>query len=195
MQIKNYKPEDFINRVLLIDIKKLIDSGFEFFAFILICQGIEYLGNFYDSNDLNDFGKSECRFKIALKNLFSNIFYKNNQKWLFEHLRGSLIHQIRPSDDMLLTSLKNGCPENMHLKREKKHQRRIIIIESLYNDFEKACKKFVREIKDKPAHFNGRDKYNESHFQIFDISLENTFTVSGTTICQKFDSNNNDDLH
>lgn len=187
MKSKDYNPKEFIENVLIADIDKLIENGFEFFAFILICQGVEYLGNFFDDEKFEEYGKSEERFRNALKNLFNNSFYKNKQEWLFKNLRGNLIHQIRPSDEILLTSLRNGCPGEMHLKKEDTYNRTIFIIELFFEDFKKAIKKLFFEIEQNPGNFQGYKKFSSSQMQIFDLTILNkTFAVSGITMETRF---------
>lgn len=111
-----FDAEKFINIFLIEEIKRLIENRFYFFAFILICLGIEYLGSFYDNKELEKEGQSKKRFKNGLRKLFKDEFYKRNQKWLFKNLRGNLIHQIRPSKEILLTSNRgNDCPIENHL--------------------------------------------------------------------------------
>lgn len=126
---------------IISDVGDLLSIKSDFAAFILISIGIEALGNLLHigSHDLR--GESEKRFKAPLKLLFKNNWYKQNQQFMFENFRGSLIHQYRPGNGILLTScVKNGIDCSLHLT---KHNGRIIfVVEQLLEDFMGAVKTF-----------------------------------------------------
>lgn len=50
---------------IISNIQSLIDNKQDFIGFVVIALGIEFIGCFYDGNDLNDFGQSEKRFGCA----------------------------------------------------------------------------------------------------------------------------------
>jgi len=181
--IKEISVKKFIEDVLINQIGTLIDQGFHYFAFILICQGIEYLGNFYDPLDFDNHNMSGNRFKIALSRLFKNSFYKHNLTWLYENLRCNIVHQIRPSGDILLTSNSlNGCPLRKHLRLE--NDKRIFVIEVFYNDFCKACYKLLKKFETgKFINLSGKAKFSETYLNIFNInSSSDVVEVTGGTV-------------
>jgi len=182
-QVKEISVKKFIKDILINQIGKLIDQGFHYFAFILICQGIEYLGNFYDTLDFDNHNMCENRFKIALSKLFKKDFYKHNLTWLYKNLRCNIVHQIRPSGDILLTSNSpNGCLLSKHLRLE--NGKRIFVIEVFYNDFCKACYKLLKKFETKKyIHLPGKAKFSETYLNIFNIdSCSNNVEVTGGTI-------------
>ena len=139
---------NFINQVLIADTKKLIDAGFHYFAFSTICQGIEYIGAFFDTKTFEEPKQSEKRFTNAIKFLFvkrNKDFYRQHQTFLFKQLRGCLIHQFRPSHEILLSSTKNGWAKEKHLQTlENKY--RLFLIEEFYLDFIEACENLNKRI-------------------------------------------------
>ncbi len=179
-QVKEISVEKFIKDVLINQIGTLVDQRFHYFAFILICQGIEYLGNFYDTLDFDNHNMSRTRFQIALSKLFKNSFYKHNLTWLYENLRCNIVHQIRPSGDILLTSNSlNGCPFSKHLRLE--NDKRVFVIEVFYNDFCKACYKLLKKFETgKFINLPGKAKFSETYLNIFNInSGSNVVEVTG----------------
>lgn len=182
--------------IIIRDIDVLIQTKQDFIGFIIIALGIEFLGSFYDSKKFDDFGESENRFKIAIKKLFKNKWYKNHSDWLFRHFRGPLIHQYRPSDQVYLTSTcKNKVPISEHLK--KKDGKIILVIEKLYEDYKEAVISFINlSKKNNPL---DKSKLNQEYtgiytylnpnifFQFNDIQPQN-FDVSGTTVSDKINN-------
>lgn len=180
---KSISVQIFIENILIDQIGELIDKGFHYFAFLLICQGIEYLGCFFDHLPFDAKNMSEKRFKKGLKELFKNSFYKNNLTWLYTNLRGSMVHQLRPSRNIILTSnTLNKCPLSKHLKLE--NDQRIFVIEAFYKDFHKACQRLLKMFETKKyLLLSGKDKYLEEYLNIFDIEIGNlSVEVSGSAI-------------
>lgn len=132
--------------VILNDIQLLIDNRLDFNAFITIVLGIEYLGNFSDEKDFDEFKQSEIRFKNGLDH-FKTDWYKKNKSLLFSELRGPLIHQYRPGKMIILTSkCKNNAPLADHLKRYNEADI-IFVLERFYEDFKEAVSRFKNKIK------------------------------------------------
>lgn len=134
--------KNFIETQIIQASRKMVNKGFEYFSFILISQGIELLGSLYDTASFEDYGKSKTRFEKGIE-LFNHSFYKTQKKWLYENLRGSLIHQVRPNSEMILTSIQNGTKKEMHLSTYE--GKKVFLIEELINDYEKAYKKLIKQ--------------------------------------------------
>lgn len=126
------------------NIQNLINKNEDFTAFILIALGIEFLGCFYDDKPFGEGGQSEKRFKKGVE-LFNKSWYKQNQKWMYKHFRGPLVHQFWTGSEMLLTSYcKNSAPKESHLKLDE-DKKRIFIVEELFKDFKIAANKLKKQ--------------------------------------------------
>lgn len=179
----NVDIKEFINEFLIKSIGKLVDAEFHYYSFIIIGQGIEFLGSLFDDQPFDKHIPDGYRFKNALsKNLFPNSFYKQNQDWLYNNFRCSLIHQIRPSEELLLTSNSiNKYPEEKHLKKLEGSDKRVIIIELLYRDFKKACEKVIKMIERKDSQLD-QAKIVENYLNIFSVDLNGVkYEVTGST--------------
>jgi hypothetical protein len=108
----------FIGDLVIPDLQKMVDQQLHYYAFAVICQGIEIMGAAFDSHALEDNGLSELRFKNGLKNFFGD-HYRQNQSKFFSVLRGPLIHQLRPGEGFLLASIKkDGVRADAHLTQQ-----------------------------------------------------------------------------
>lgn len=140
---------ELIEKHLLPGIKRMIDQGFDYLSFPLIAQTIELIGSFFDQNPFDQSGiesqKRIDRFGQGIKQLFKNSAYKNNNSDFYENLRCFFAHQMRPGSGFYLTSLKNGIPKSMHLKRAESDDR-FLIIECFYDDLEAAVKSLLIQI-------------------------------------------------
>jgi len=155
--------------IIIADLDSLISNKQDFIAFIIIALGIEFMGNFYDGKDFNDFGQSDTRFKNALSNLFKNKWYKNNSDWMFKNLRGPLIHQYRPGDTILLTSFcKNKAGLELHLTTV--HEKRVFVLEQLVIDFKLAVQMLKNEFK-KASNSLNMGKSNYDFMAIVEINI------------------------
>ncbi len=125
-------------------VQSLIDSKIDFQAFMAICTGIEYLGSFSDSSPHNKYGESKNRFERSLKTLFENEWYQKNAQWIFEQLRGPLLHQYRTGDSVLLTSRcchPDSSPKHLDVIDGKTQ----FVLEDFFEDFKAAYAKLRTE--------------------------------------------------
>ena len=169
-----YSLGEFIEMKFIPNMQEMINQGFQYYVFPLICQGIEILGSVSEENDLSDFGRSSERFKKGL-DLFNGNFYNNNQKDKYEQMRGAFIHQMRPGSPYVITSsVHDGMKKENHLKDDS-NGKTIIVIEEFLNDFEKAftkLKNMVNKGKARP------DKFKEPFLSISSFSPSSEFTDS-----------------
>lgn len=174
---------EFINKFLIKGVNELIEKDFHYFAFVLIGQGIEFLGSFYDKELFEKNIPDGRRFKNALSHLFKDSFYRQNQDWLYHNLRCSLIHQIRPSKELFLTSYKlNKFPKDKHLKKIDSSNCRVFVIECLYDDFKFACENLIKKIKSKDNSLDAA-KLSTEYISIFPLLIDNiNYEVTGSTM-------------
>jgi len=153
------KPKEFIDIVLIRDIKKVIDADCAYLAFGLIAQGIETLGAILDEKKIhdNDKGLSEKRFRSAIRTLFNwqgSLYPKyaaeNSEYDLFEYLRCGMSHVLRPAGKVAFTTKKESKIDGTkHLEVAKETGKLILVIEEFYEDFHRACKKCKNCIREK----------------------------------------------
>lgn len=154
-------------QLLIKNVEDCIILKQDFQAFIILSIGIEFLGSFIDSGDFNDFGLSKSRFTNSIEHWFTNKWYKSNKTWMFENLRGPLIHQYRPGPNILLTS---KCKNNVEISRhlEKSNDKIIFVLEQLFEDFKNACKKIDRVFNKKNSPYSNT-KASEKYLSIYEI--------------------------
>lgn len=134
MHIEKYTAQRFIDEILVRELRQVVGAGFPYYAFSLLCQGVELVGALFDGDKFEKNGLSENRFKEGLKRIFGQPAYVNLSSVFYSDLRGGLIHQLRPGQAFCLASLKTGASPDMHLKRVV-GDGRMLIIEQLIDDF------------------------------------------------------------
>ncbi len=169
--------------IIIDDVQNLLNHKLDFNAFITIIIGIEYLGNFSDSDEFTEYENSRIRFNNGLDR-FKDKWYSKNKVLLFEELRGPLIHQYRTGEKLLLTS---NCVQNAPVKDHKQktpESQVILVIEQLFVDFKEACLIFKKEIN-KPQHNFCKKKIESDYFELVEIkspTQDITYDSSATTI-------------
>jgi hypothetical protein len=163
---ENTKAQEHIE-LLINNIQCLIDSKLDFHAFIVLSIGIEFLGAFTDSEDFNNFGLSKSRFENSIAHWFTNKWYKENKTWIYENLRGPLVHQYRAGKDILLTS---NCKNDINLSKHltESDGKIIFVLEQLFEDFKKAYEKLKREFAKGNNPYKG-SKAIEKYQTIYEI--------------------------
>ena len=158
------------------NIQSLIDKKEDFTAFIIIALGIEFLGCFYDNKPFDEKGQSENRFKKGV-GLFNKSWYKQNQKWMYKHFRGPLVHQFWTGSEMVLTSYcKNNAPKEAHLKQDE-NNKRIFIVEEIFEDFKIAA----NNLKNQKSLNKNKQEMDFSKVGITSFDNKN-FVSSGSTM-------------
>ena len=146
MSTRQFTLLQFIDDLLLPDLQEMIDHELHYYAFSIICQGIELLGAAKDQQPLEKFEESENRFTWALKELFSDVRYRNNQTKFFTYLRGPLIHQLRPGEGFFIASAKKDKVDpKTHLTRHETGAL-VLIVEPFLGDFRAAVEKFKKRV-------------------------------------------------
>lgn len=147
-EIRITAPE-LIEKHLLPGIKRMIDLGFDYLSFPLIAQTIELIGSFFDQNPFDQSGIESQqridRFHSGIKQLFKGGAYQQNKSAFYENLRCFFAHQMRPGAGFLLTSRKNGIPDDKHLEKSASGDR-FLIIECFYDDLQAAVKQLLHQI-------------------------------------------------
>lgn len=143
--MKQYDIISFIGDLLIPDLQKMIDQQLHYYAFAIICQGIEIMGAAFDSHALEDHGQSEARFKNGLRHFFAD-HYRQNQTRFFSVLRGPLIHQLRPGEGFLLASIKkDDIKAEAHLTKQGDGVT-LLLIEVFLEHFIEAFESFKKQM-------------------------------------------------
>lgn len=145
--MENYNSERFIKTVLINNVQKLIDNKFNYFAFVIIGQGIEVLGSFYDDKPFDFYERRlpKIRFKRGLK-LMENIKYQELDNFLWSNFRCALVHQLKIKKEITLTSYQDGANDGVHLKKGDKSNLTYLVVDTLFKDFKEACEKVIKEV-------------------------------------------------
>ena len=148
---------DFIQKVLIDEFKEIQqDEGHHYISFSLIYQGIEFLGACLDSEPFSAKGLSTARFRRAIYDLFPTSYRKFNQGSgrpfdLYENLRCGLLHVILPESPLELIRRTEKIKFNVNhleVKEIRGINRLVLVLEDLFDDYEKACEEIIARISD-----------------------------------------------
>ena len=132
--------EDFIKQRLIDESQNLLDAEFYFPVFFLISQGIETLGGFLDKKPLGAKSQSKKRFHLAIEQLFENKYQElTDRDWLYKQFRCNMSHLATTGGFIILATRK----ENKGAHLEVIQGQRLFVIESLVEDFHKACQTLI----------------------------------------------------
>ena len=134
--------KEFIQKVFMEEISKMIDNRSYHFAFVIMSQALETLGSFLDTKPLKARDQSRLRFSRAINRLMPLKYAKlNDNHVLYDQLRASLAHTFMSSRHIFLTSRSNEETGNKHL--EKINDKLVLVAEDFYDDFKKACNRLI----------------------------------------------------
>jgi hypothetical protein len=137
----------FIDTRFIRDMDIALRAKLRYYVCPLICQAIEIMGAFYDTQSFDTFSKSKARFTKGLSRLFVDSRYAAYADDLFGDFRGSMIHQLRPGANVVLTSSDyDGARRSDHLTMTTANQY-YIVVEQLFDDFKKAFESLQIEVK------------------------------------------------
>ena len=148
---------DFIQKVLIDEFKEIQkDEGHPYISFSLICQGIEFLGACLDSDTFSNKGLSAARFRRAIWDLFPISYHEFNRGSgkpfdLYENLRCGLFHAIFSGSRLELIRRSEKAKFNanhLEVKEILGMNRLILVLEDLFDDYEKACQEIIARIGD-----------------------------------------------
>jgi hypothetical protein len=155
---------DTVNSILLGELKSIIytHKGSAYIKFLNIAICIEYLGACLDHHPFDKEGESETRFNDALKDLFDKKYNKyakaGSDVYLYEDFRCRFVHQLRPSKKIVLTHREESKVEGTTHLKPIKDGRLVLVLEDLFDDFEKAAKKLIYKFRTRKITNNKGDK-------------------------------------
>ena len=132
--------EDFIKQRLIDESQNLLDAEFYFPVFLLISQGIETLGGFLDKKPLGAKSQSKKRFHLAIDQLFENKYHElSDRDWFYKQFRCNMSHLATNGGFIILATRKENKGAHLEVIRGQ----RLFVIESLVEDFHKACETLI----------------------------------------------------
>tara|TARA_B100000780_G_scaffold145483_1_gene101641 strand:+ start:143 stop:598 length:456 start_codon:yes stop_codon:yes gene_type:complete len=136
--------EEFIQKRLLNESKKLREAGFIFPTFLLVSQGIETLGAFIDKKPIAVKAQSKKRFHLAIEQLFPQKYQDlTKNDWLYKQLRCNLSHMCSGGGFIVFSTDKEKLGTHLALINGK----RLFLMEALVNDFQKACTTLIVKLE------------------------------------------------
>jgi len=166
------KGEQFIQTVLISNVKSLIEKGFDYLAFVIISQGIETLGSFFDDKDFDFFepGLPKKRFLKGLSLMDTK--YQPVGEMLWENLRCGLAHQLKPKKDVSLSSYQSKLTDQQHLFKGDKTGTTYLVVDTLFKDFEVACNNVIEKLKDSTNSEIPANKKDTIHLTVSTIGFK-----------------------
>ena len=132
--------EDFIKQRLIDESQNLLDAEFYFPVFLLISQWIETLGGFLDKKPLGAKSQSKKRFHLAIDQLFENKYHElSDRDWFYKQFRCNMSHLATNGGFIILATRKENKGAHLEVIRGQ----RLFVIESLVEDFHKACETLI----------------------------------------------------
>ena len=155
--------QEFIEKAFIQETDKLIKSGINQSAFLIIALGIETLGSFLDTKPMKAVNQSKVRFSHAINRLMP-VSYRalNNNHWFYDKLRTSLTHTFTPSTFLILTDKNDKKFGDKHL--HKIGNQVVLVAEDFQSDFKKAC---LRLIDGMNKGFIPQKKLNTKYYYTF----------------------------
>ena len=143
----------FLNKLLIQDIRKLIDSGQEYVALVIMSQSIETLGAFLDAKPFRAKAQSKKRFNMALKKLFPYKYRKANDKFfLYDKLRNHIAHILIPSARVHIIK-DTTLAKHMDVTKGTLY----ISIEDFYTDVKLATEQLIKMIDNEELKYKRLD--------------------------------------
>ena len=136
---------DFLNKIVLTEIKSLIENKKYYTALLILSHSIETLGALLDNKPFRAKMQSKRRFNYALKVLFPPEYKKlNHDYYLYNQLRNQMAHLLIPGSYIAISDYKNS---SKHLVKDK-NETLFINVSTFYNDVNKAAEKLVKMINE-----------------------------------------------
>lgn len=136
-------PKEFISETLVGEIKDIADHH-TYLAFVLIADGIEFLGRCLDEDHGWEhwYRQAPYPFDNAVKELFPKKYHKPFEQFkVRDKLRNGMLHSCAPKKGLLLTEIRD--PERISQAQHPKvaGDTLTLVVEYLYADLVIACKK------------------------------------------------------
>ena len=136
----------FIDQVLLDDLRRMVfEHRLYYLSFGVMASAIEFMGACLDTEDFNQRGRSERRFRLAIAELF-DARYRRFADDLYLSLRNGMAHVMRPQSSVAFTNRADGIKEGVSHLEETSSGKLVLIAEDLYEDFACAAEVLKRQM-------------------------------------------------
>jgi len=142
---------EFVQTIFIDEMKQIIDEqGASFLKFLILLQGIEFLGSCYDDLPFSKRGQSEIRFNRGLEKL-GEIYIKYTQKghhqYFYDFFRNPMIHQFKHDQSKITLATQNSVwYEELHLTLNREG-RLYVVLESFYEDIRRAAIDLIDKVE------------------------------------------------
>lgn len=139
---KKERIKSFVNKIFVEEIRRLQDSNFHYFSFIIIGEAIETLGGLLDNKPIKAKAQSMKRFSKCIDVLMPKKYsIANSNNYLYDKLRNQMVHSFIPSSSLILTNRTNNIEQYKHL--EFVDGKMVLISEDFYEDILYASKRLL----------------------------------------------------
>lgn len=141
---------EFVETIFLNEMGQIVNhKGAAFLKFLILLQGIEFLGACYDDDDFSKRKESEARFNRGLSKLgekYLKFTESGHHQYFYNFLRCPMIHQFKHDQSKITLGTENSVNYmDLHLKLNEDN-RLYVILEPFYNDIRSAAKVLIEDI-------------------------------------------------
>lgn len=142
---------EFVKTIFIDEMELIIKrEGAAYLKFIILLQGIEFLGACYDDKDFEKRGESEVRFNTGLAKLgekYLKYTNKSHPQYFYNFFRCPMIHQFKHDQRKITLATENSIYfNNWHLTLNEDGQL-YVVLEPFYRDLKDAAQKLILEIE------------------------------------------------
>lgn len=168
----------FIRTIFLQEMSTIINSeGAAYLKFLILIQGLEFLGACWDEDKFEKRGLSEKRFNAGMNLLgekYSKFIHSNNPQNFYFHFRNPMIHQFKHDQSKITLATENSIwYKELHLTTNENGQL-YVVLEPFYRDIKGAAERLIGDIQSgKLAVSKLRDPYLTLH-TIKELKIQTT---------------------
>ena len=142
---------EFVQTIFMDEMEQIIEhEGAAFLKFIILLQGIEFLGSCYDSLPFSERGQSEIRFNRGLGKLgekYTKYTQGGHHQYFYNFFRSPMIHQFKHDQKKITLATENSvCYQDVHLTLNPEG-RLYVVLEQLYDDIRLAAQELIDKVK------------------------------------------------
>ena len=142
---------EFVEVLFLDEMEQIVrHEGAAFLKFLILLQGIEFLGSCYDSLPFAERGQSEIRFNRGLGRLghkYIKYTERGHHQYFYDFFRSPMIHQFKHDQRKITLATENSVwYEEVHLTLNPEG-RVYVVLERFYEDIRRAAMDLIEQVK------------------------------------------------
>lgn len=142
---------EFVKSIFIDEMSQIVNyGGAAFLKFLILLQGIEFLGSCYDELPFSERGQSEIRFNRGLGKLGQKYFkytQRGHHQYFYDFFRNPMIHQFKHDQRKITLATENSVwHEELHLTLNPEG-RLYVVLEPFYVDIRLAAMELVDKIE------------------------------------------------